>query len=39
MHKELQLNTIDKIQSLLRTDQIFEGRHVNHHNSFFNKMK
>ena len=25
-------NTIDKIHSPLRADQIFESRHANHHN-------
>ena len=25
-------NTINKIHSLLKTDQVFKGRHVNHHN-------
>ena len=34
-------NTIDKIHSLIRTDQIFEDRHENHqnHKKFYNKIK
>ena len=29
-------NTIDKIHSLLRTDQTFEDRYVNHDNKIIN---